>query len=536
MFKNIRTIRAFYRLSKVKPFLIFLMFLNLIIPAVLSVFTPVIVSNTITSITVYDFKRAINQTILGFIIIIVSAFSYFFYHLVSTKVNRTIITNFQAFIYQNVKNNKEVKNINASILKDISTCVSFNKNIIYKSCFFIKAIIILSIIFYYSYILALSIIAVSIISFLFLKLTDRKIQSKTQELAKYENASLDLFNSICGGDSAEKSYNLEHALKDKYFKYVEENIKTTNSISLYYNINNNFISLILKSAVFASTLFLINQVQTTELTLSVYLILTPYLTSSAENLISFFDIFSEIGLMDNILNQFDSLKYIVEPKKDSPIEIDSYNLYFYNITTNDKLKLKDFNLKINFKDCICFVGDEQYKIESLFNIFLKKTKLESGCLFFGDKNISDLDSQTLNKFIASVSSNEQFFNISVFENLYLVCPYRNKIFKEMKNLKLDSLISSLDEKYNTIIDGTFSQKQKFLLGLARAYLSGAKVINIFQLPENLSKSDRSQIKSIINYLKKHCTVVCYFNEVQFSEIFDKIYYIENNKISDKNNE
>ena len=106
MFKNFKTIRAFYKLSKVKPFLIFLIFLTLIVPAVLSVWTPVILSNTITAITVYDFNRAIHQTILGFGIIVISAISYFLYHLVSVKVNRIIITNFQTYIYQNVKSNK----------------------------------------------------------------------------------------------------------------------------------------------------------------------------------------------------------------------------------------------------------------------------------------------------------------------------------------------------------------------------------------------------------------------------------------------
>lgn len=530
MFKNFKTIRSFYKLSKVKPFLIFLMFLTLIIPAVLSVWTPILVSNTITAITVYDFDRAIQQTIFNFAIILISALCYFLYHLISVKVNRIIITNFQTYIYSNVKANKQVKSINISVLKDISTCVNFNKNIIYKFCFFIKALIILGIILFYSYILALAIVVVSIISFLLLKLTDKKIQYTTQELSKYEMVSLDLFNSICSGDNAEQNYNLEYALKDKYFQYVDENIKTSNKISLLYNINNNFISMILKVAVFASTIYLINQVRSTALTLSVYLILTPYLTSSAENLISFFDIFSEIALMDNILNQFDSLKYIQAPREDTPISISSYNLYLYNVSTSGKLTLKDVNLKINFKDTICFVGDEDYLIQSVFDILTKKLPIDGGCVFLDDKNITSIDPATFNKLIASVTPNEQFFNISIYENFYLVCQSRNKIFREIKNLGLSELINSFDAKYNTIIGTNLETKQKFFLGLARAYLSGSKIINIFKLPENLSKSDRTLFKQIVKYISKHATVICYFNEPQFSEIFDKIYEIEKSKI------
>lgn len=529
MFKNFKTIRSFYRLSKVKPILIFLMFLTLIIPALLSVWTPILVSNTITAITVYNFNKAVNQVILEFLVIIISTISYFCYHKICEKTNKIIITNFQNYIYHNVKNNKNVKDINITILKDISKCAEFNKNLIYKFCFFIKSVIILGIITYYSYILTLAIVSVSIISYYLLKLTDKKIQIKTQKLSKDENLSLGLFNSICGGDSAEKNYNLEYALKDKYFQYVEENIKTSNSISMLYNINNNFISLILKATVFASTIFLIKEVKSTALTLSVYLVLTPYLTSSAENLISFFDIFPEIALMDNILNHFSSLKIIETKQEEKPLEIESFNLYFYNVSTASNLKLKDVQLKIPFKSLICFVGDEDYKISEVFNLTSRTSLPDGGCIFLGDKNVSNIEKQNINKIISSVTPDEQFFNISIFENLFLVCPSRTKIFKATKLLNLTNFINSFDEKFNSIISNNLTSKQRFFLGILRAFLSGAKIINIYKLPENLTRSDIELIKKVFLALKKQCTVLCFFNSTKFEDIFDEIYYIEINR-------
>ena len=534
MFRNFKTIRSFYKLSKVKPVLIFFMFVSLVIPAILSVWTPILLANTITAITVYDFRRAFSQTVLGFIIVLISSISYFIYHLIGTKVNRSIITNFHTYIYYNVKNNEKIKNINLAILKDINSCVTFNKTLIYKFCFFIKSIIILVIICTYNYLLALIIIGVSIISFLLLKISDRKIQSKTNDLARYEKVSVDLFNSICGGNSAEESYNLEYALKDKYFNYVKENIKTSNSISLCYNINNNFISLILKTTVFISTMFLIGRVRATELTLSVYLILTPYLTSSAENLISFFDIFSEIGLIDNILKHFESLKYISSETPEKPIPIISYNIYFFNASTQENLKIKNINLKINYKDSICFVGDEDYKINEIFSLLSRKSQVSSGCIFLDEKDISNIDLPTFNKTVACVTPNEKFFNISIYENFYLVCSSRNKIFKEIKNLGLTEIINSFEEKYNTILNDSISTKHKFFFGLARAYLSGAKIINIYKFPDSFSKSERELFASIIKTINKTCTVICYFNQEYFSELFDEIYYIENNKIKMNN--
>ena len=419
-------------------------------------------------------------------------------------------------------------------MKDIATCAVFNKNIIYKSCFFIKSIIILIIIASYSYILTLAIITVSLITYFFLRLTDRKIQIKTKELNNYESTSVELFNSICGGASAEQKYNLEDALKDRYFKYVNENIKTTNTISLLYSINNNFISLILKSAVFASTLFLIGQVRSTQLTLSIYLILTPYLTSSAENLISFFDIFSEIALMNNILLHFESLKFTSSPTEDKPIQLDSYNVYIYNISSNNKSKFENLSLKINYKDCVCFISDEDYHLEYLYKLLTKKEIPLTGCVFLGDKNISDLDSHSFNKYVTSITLNEQFFSISIYENLFMVCPTRLKIMREIKHLNLQNYLQTFKDNINTIVNDSFSTKDKFIWGLVRAYLSGAKIIIIYKLPENLNSSDKTLIKHILLSIKKQCTIICFFSQIYSINIFDEIYQIKNNKIITNN--
>ena len=515
-------------------FFIFLQFFTLIIPSILSVWTPILISNTITAITVYDFKQAISQTLIEACIIFISSISYFLYHLISRKVNKTIITNFQTYIYYNVKNNENINSISTSIMKDIATCAVFNKNIIYKSCFFIKSAIILIIIARYTHILSLAIIVVSLITYFFLRLTDRKIQIKTRELNNYESTSVELFNSICGGSSAEQKYNLEEVLKDKYFKYVDENIKTTNSISFLYNINNNFISLILKFTVLASTIFLIEQVRSTQLTLSIYLILTPYLTSSAENLISFFDIFSEIALMNNILSHFESLKFTSSPTEEKPIQLDSYNIYIYNVSSNNKSKFKNLNLKINFKDCICFVSEEDYHLEYLYKLLTKKETPLTGCVFLGDKNISDLESHAFNKHVASVTLNEQFFSISIYENFFMVCPTRHKIMREIKHLGLQEYLQTFKDNVNTIVNNNFSTKDKFILGLIRAYLSGAKVITIYKLPENLNSNDKTLIKNILQSLKKHCTVISFFTQNYFNNVFDKIYQVKNNRIITNN--
>ena len=291
MFRGFNLIKRYYSLAGVKSSILSLQFIFLLIPALLSILSPILLSNIISSLTVFDFSRAIYFLSLDFLIIISSAIIYFLYHIVSRKINKKLFYNFNDYIYENIKKNKNIRNITLPTITNISVCINFNKEFLYKLCFLIKSIIMLLIIFYYNYIISLCIIFVSIISYLLLKITNKKIQNSTKHLASIEQKSVDLFNSIHKGSDIEENYNLNVVLKNKYFSIVEDQINTHNKISLFYSINSNFISLILKITVFIATIFLIGQIKNTFLTLSLYLILTPYLTSSAQNLISIFDHF-----------------------------------------------------------------------------------------------------------------------------------------------------------------------------------------------------------------------------------------------------
>lgn len=508
------------------PTLIFFMFLSLLVPALLSIFTPILIANAITAITVYDYDEAIYQTCLEFAVLIISTISYLVYHFLSAKINRTITYNFNNYIYENISNNKIKKNITLSTIKDIDECLVFNKNLIYKLCFFVKSAIILIIIFRYSKILSLILIAVSLVSYLILKVTDSKIQEKNKKLSTLQLESMKFFNSIKSGESAESNYNLESALKEKYFNFVSENVKTNNSILFFYNINNNFVTLILKIAVFSATIFLIGQVKLTAITLSVYLILTPYLTSSAENLISFFDIFSDIGIMDNKLKEFESLQFASNKKTEAPITLNSYNLYFYNVAVdNGENKL---TLQIKQNESVLFVDENLDSAEKLYKILTKQSNNYSGGIFLDEKNISLFSVTDYNKIAAGVSPQEKFFNVSIFENLFMVCPNRKKIFQAVKQLGLDFFTDGLPQKLNTIVDDKINQKFLFFLGIARAYLSGVKIIFILDYPQNLSKQEQTILLNMLSKIKHTCSELAFFANKKFVSSFDKTIFLEQN--------
>ena len=431
--------------------------------------------------------------------------------------------------------NKNINKINAAILNDIYDCVNFNKNLLYKICFLIKSVVILVIIIKYNLYIAFAIIAVSVISFFLLQVTDKKIQKHNLALSSFKTQSLELFNSIQQGADTEQSENASLILKDKYFAFVENTIKSTNRVSLFYNINNNFITLILKTTIFASTLYLITLIKSTTLTLSLYLILTPYLTSSAQNLISFFDLFSEFGTVENALASFDALKFQTKFSKEEKFEISTFNLYFFHTETDDdksNTKLTDLNLNLNHKQFNIIVGEDHSGKETVFNLLNKKIHPSSGSIFIDNKNIESIDKNTYSKIISFTSKTPYFYNISIFENLYLVCQNKTKILKTLADFGLKNEISKLQDKHSTLVSENLNPALLYFLGIARSYLSGAKIICIYGSPE-LGVYEKELFEIIINKLKKECSVLLFLNTANFDELADNIFYFEKGKLKNK---
>ncbi len=548
MIRSIKVLKSYYKLTGVKPIFVVLEFIFLLVPAMLSIYSAVLAANVITSLTVYDYNGAIFELSLNFGIIVISAISYFIYYLISKKVNRTIAKNLNEFVYQNVRLNQNVSRISLATLLNISTCVDFNKNFLYKLCFFIKAIITIIIVLYHSWILGLGLVAISLIMGICLKFTDKAIQKKQNEISEIQSKSLDLFNSIQKGSRIEENQNLETRLKDKYFNMVATHSKTKNKIALFYNINNNFISLILKSAVFGFTIYLLLLVKATTLTLSLYLILTPYLTSSAENLLEFFELFSEIGTVDNILSNFDSLKFRAtipeENTTKKELDIDSFNLYFYHTTLEKKLKkseisnsnfvenlkVDDVNLKIESGSTISFVGDNDSGALALYKLILKEEACSSGSIFLDYKNIAEINSETYKTLVASASPNAYFYNISILENLMFVCDNKNKIYSSLKAFGLKTEIDSYKNKLNTIVDENFNRELIYFLSILRAYVSGAKIICIYGVPENFNRQKIQKLMHIIKFLKGKATLILFAKTDIFKPVCKKTYYFENGKI------
>ena len=531
--KTFKTLKRYYSQIQVKKGLIILQFLALLIPAILSILTPVFSAKLITALTVFDYAGAKHFLWINFIIILASTALYLAYNIVSIFVRKQMTRNLHEYLYQNVRANKNLSSISLSVLSGIDKLIAFNHELLYKICFFIKSVVLLSIIFYYNYLIAIILLGVSITTYIFLNLSDSKIKQNSKLYGNNQNKTLELFNSIKNGSDEEQGCNVEIALKDNYYSLVEGNIKTTNQITGLYFLNNNIISLILKSTVFGLTIYLINLVMSTELTLPVYLVLTPYLTSSAQNLIEFFEIFAEIGEVDNTLLELDALKFqSPAAAQNHSLTFDTFNLTFYrtNLEQKTEIKIKNLNFQIPFHSNALFVGAHDSGIEQIFNMLQRKLKPTSGSIFIDDKNIFDIQSETYSKLISFAKEDSKFFDVSIFENLHIVCENRTKIYNGIKAFGLTDEINRLPRKINSTVPVKTNKNLLYFLSILRSYLSGSQIIAIFGYPENFTLSDHEKLKKIIRYISKTKSLLLFSKSDDFASLFKKTLYISSGTI------
>lgn len=533
MLKSINILKRYYKLASVKKSYLYLQFFLLLLPALLSTLNPILTAKIISALTVYDFSKAIYILSLDFIIVFSTSIFYFLYHLISRKINTILFKNFHTYIYENIKKNDNISSLDLSTITNITKCIDFNKTFLFKFCFFIKSIITLGIIFYYNTIISLVIISVSFVTYLLLRITDKKIQLLNKSQTDLQEKSLNLLNSIHNGQSVEENYNLSEMLKVKYFDLINSQTKNKNNISLCFSINNNFISLLLKITIFISTITLINDIKSTFLTLSVYLVLTPYLTSSAQNLISFFELFTEFGDIENILDSLDSLEFQEKQLPKTQITFDNYNLHLYNISAYSKSShLK--NIHANFLFGKHYYINPSNKSDGLllFDILIRKTPLSSGTIFIDDKNAYDLPLETYRKIITYTDENPKFFNLSINENLLMVCKNQKLIKKSLLSTKLKEKIELLPQKENTIIDNNLDKNLLFVLAFIRCYLAGAKIICVKNLPYEMPSDYLEIFKNTIAFLKNKCTLIVFGNQKQILIKTDKKYLLKKNTIEE----
>jgi len=547
MIKNFYYIKRWWSIAKPSKTLLILQTITAVIPAILTVVLAIPAANAITSITVLDFLATTKWLCIVFFIDLLKQISWSIQYRSAINQLAYIYPHIQEKIFlkifntedQNFKYTSKEKMINI-ITNNITVLSDFCDQIACKISYLFQAIVTIIVIFSINFIIGLLITSIAIIVYFILNALNIAIGKKTLIIQEERDGLTETFADFVDGRVLSTDLNLSSNLHDKYFFKVKSLISHYKKRNNLQSIRDNWVYIFYTFIILLATLYLVRLVENNTITITTYLVITPYLTSAITKLKEFFSIFNDLQNTNISTLRVKTLldmseKDLLEFGNNSTDKIDGA-ITFTNVSysSNDKLdkSLNNINLlnaQITKHDIVLFQGEKNCGKRALFYMLRRAIRPDNGTITFDTINIYDFDIETYKHNISYVTHKPYFFNDSIIQNLKYVEQNKNKIFKICKDLGIHETILNLPEKYETNLTKNpkaLSDKNKFLLGLARAILTESEIFMIYEFPVGLNKSELSLIKETLMNLKKKRTIIIFSNENTFNDIITKHFYVK----------
>ena len=212
------------------------------------------------------------------------------------------------------------------------------------------------------------------------------------------------------------------------------------------------------------------------------------------------------------------------------------NITFKDVTiyVEDNVILENLNFEIEEGKKYVLVGDNGTGKSILLKTILGLYKY-TGEILVGDKNLKQLNSNTIIKNISIVNQEPYLFNASIRENITLG-KSDNNITEVLKDAEISEDIVDFTKGYDTIVNenNTLSGGQKQRIAIARALYQNR---NYLLLDDAFSKLDSITKNKILDHLKKILkTSIIATYDYQVIKNIDNVLFIDNKNVISSTNE
>ena len=215
---------------------------------------------------------------------------------------------------------------------------------------------------------------------------------------------------------------------------------------------------------------------------------------------------------------------IIKFKKNRPaLQIKSVSKSF-----SGRPVLKKINLEVSPGEILGLVGPNGSGKTTLFNLIIGQTRVDSGNIFLGSKDITEKPIHERAKLgIAYLSQYRNVFNMSVYDNLMGICQLSIKNEQKQKEI-VEKLLSEFQlEHLRSLNSSVLSGGEVRRLQIARTLINNPKVI---LLDEPMAALDPIVVQDIQKFILKlqsyGCGVVVTDHQVQnLFEIVDRAMVI-----------
>lgn len=547
MKENLRMFKEWYKLCKPNKTFWFFQFATVIVPSICLLCESMYAAKVTTSLAEGNFKLAIFCLSLGLIFTFLRVFSWILnyknmYNLVGDSYKRI-----QKKIYHKIINGKEKNFEKVSKEKLINIFHSdayetskFSDQICSRFRFLFSTVLTIVYVFSVNIYVGIGVLIIICINYKILNWINERIYKATKETKEAVDLEFEAFSEIIESKNMIHSYDLIDK-KEKEFEAFNENFLVHQQKKNMANslLDNNFHS-IYKTVLFVATLFLVFLLSNNTLTLTVYLIVVAYLSDSITNSKDFMGILTELKNASvtsnrvNIILNFDereTLEFGTINKDDISGEIDFINVS-YDATKLDDFPLNDlknvsFHIKSN--ETVLIHGARNSGKRTIFYLLRRMVIADSGNIYVDKIKIQDYEEKAHKKNINFLTTKPYFYHGTVIENLKIIDSKKSAIVDALSLAGIYDYLMSLPKKLNTDVH-SLTNREQYLIGLARLILTKSEVIILYEFPNYLSVADKTFIKKVLVQLRGKKTIVMFSANEDIADVCDRVLDVERGKV------
>ena len=198
--------------------------------------------------------------------------------------------------------------------------------------------------------------------------------------------------------------------------------------------------------------------------------------------------------------------------------------------------LKDVSVEVPEGSVVGVVGRSGSGKSTLLKLLMRFWNVQNGSVKISDTDISEINTANLRDMESYVTQETHLFHDSIKNNLRIakLDATDEEITEACKKASVHDFIMSLPKQYETTVGelgDTLSGGERQRIGLARAFLHNAPFMLLDEPTSNLDSLNEAVILKSINEERQNKTVVLVSHRQSTMRITDKVYSVENGRMS-----
>ncbi len=198
--------------------------------------------------------------------------------------------------------------------------------------------------------------------------------------------------------------------------------------------------------------------------------------------------------------------------------------------------LHEISLTLNKGSMITLLGESGGGKSTLCNILQKFYSYENGNIYIDNIELQDIDTPSWRSLLSAVPQDVQLFNGTLIENICMADIQKegNKVLQFCKKYGFEQYFIHFPQQYGTILgeEGVnISGGQKQLVALARALYHRPQVLILDEPTAAMDRNTENFVLKLLQQLKKNMIIFIVSHRIKFAHHSDYIYILEDGSIS-----